>query len=156
MRSNRALIFLSCIKGTALSGGFAGEQDLLIFAVYFMVCPNVYTNPWGVTAKIHSLLICLSVLIRQITASYFFHKACQKPLVQHCATKPTGSFLPSIVCALAHWPHREASMVELQMKRNGCGIKWDQAKREQELRRQIICYQNNECCIDIDKLIKSS
>lgn len=33
-RSNRPLIFLSCIKGSALWGGRAGEAALLMFAVY--------------------------------------------------------------------------------------------------------------------------
>ena len=36
VRSNRPLIFLSCIKGTVLLGGYAGEQALLIFTVYLM------------------------------------------------------------------------------------------------------------------------
>lgn len=42
VRSNRPLIFLSCIKGTTL-GGCAGEQALLIFSVYLMLFTNVCT-----------------------------------------------------------------------------------------------------------------
>lgn len=117
VRSNSPLIFLSCIKWTVPSGRFAGEQYLLIFTVYLMVSPNVYKNPWGITAKIQLHMdtkpLCFAIIMSVsacqtnysiLFLSHGFHR-CHKPLVQHRAIKPSSvSFLPSTVCVPDHWP----------------------------------------------------
>lgn len=51
--SNRPLIFLSCIKGTILLGGYAGEQACLIFTVYLMLPANVYIYLIGISPQKH-------------------------------------------------------------------------------------------------------
>lgn len=49
VRSNRPLIFLSCIKRSSLLGGYASEQALLIFTVYLVLFANIYIH----LSKIH-------------------------------------------------------------------------------------------------------
>lgn len=84
VRSNRPLIFLPCIKGTILLGGYAGEQALLIFTVYLT---NVYIHLHGISPKIHFARFCSPLYmgtklwcfgctesVRRITASYFSDK----------------------------------------------------------------------------------
>lgn len=110
VRSNRPLIFLSCIKGTILLGGYTGEQALLIFTVYLILCQCIHSPQWN-QSQIHCtdffthciwiqspcalVVLCLSVLDRRITASYFFDKTSptginpqkQQPVVQLNVTK---------------------------------------------------------------------
>lgn len=97
------------------------------------------------------VLLCVSVLIRRITESCFFHKASTDVINPwfNTVTVPctTAHLCPSFLLVSPRritgqtdfLCEREASRVELQMKRNGCrvnvihcgqGIKWDQAKRE--------------------------
>lgn len=96
------------------------------------------------------VVYCLSVLVRRITASYFFDKASlavinpqkQQPVVQHNATS-VSIFLFLSLCWITGQTDAEcgqkASRVDLLMKRNGCrvnvihcgqGIKWDEAERD--------------------------
>lgn len=49
VRSNRPLIFLSCIKRSSLLGGYASERALLIFTVYLVLFANIYIH----LSKIH-------------------------------------------------------------------------------------------------------
>lgn len=104
VRSNRPLIFLSCIKGTILLGGYAGEQALLIFTVYLVLCTNIYIHLCGTSPKIHNPIFCSSlhtetrpccfgfiVSFRRVTASYPFDKAFQAVTVTNSGPTPSPS-----------------------------------------------------------------
>lgn len=52
VRSNRPLIFLSCIKETILLGWYTREQALLIFTVYLMLFANVYMHLSGICPRL--------------------------------------------------------------------------------------------------------
>lgn len=84
-----------------------------------------------------SVVLCLSVLVRRITASYFFDKASlavinprkRQPVVQHNATKIASEstyFLFLSLCWLTGQTDgscgQKASIVNLLMKRNGCTV----------------------------------
>lgn len=119
VRSNRPLIFLSCIKETILLGGYAGEQALLIFTVYLVLSSNVYIHLGGISRRIHSagfysptaygykalalsVVLCLSEELQHpISLTRLFPAVInlqeQQPVVQNDACK-TNCLSPSFFC----------------------------------------------------------
>ncbi len=118
VRSNRPLIFLSCIKGTILLGGYAGEHARLIFTVYLMLSANVYIHLHGICPKIHNAGFCSPlrmntkplffgciVSVKRITSDFFdkvslavINPKRQQPGLQQYSTKTTSEFNSFLFC----------------------------------------------------------
>lgn len=113
VRSNRPLIFLSCIKGTTLGRIRWWTSSSYIHCLSYALCQCIHVPPWNQSQNILCRLlfriangyktlvlwlycVCL-YLSEEFTASYFFDKASlavinlqkQQPVVRHNATKAT-------------------------------------------------------------------